>query len=154
MLKSRDEVLEALRAFFEGRGEVVLSYLFGSYLQKPPERSHDLDIAVYAEPASLEALDRELPYGYGPILTAELTGLLGYPSVDLSLLNHASPTLAREVIRRGALIFCRSEEERIRFEVRSLKRFADTEHIRRIKRRYMRQRIQEGLGAYGTERDR
>lgn len=93
-------------------------------------------------------MNRELPYGYTVFLNSELANLLGYRFVDLTLLNHAPPLLVREVIRSGELVFRRSEEERVRFEVHALKRYADTEYLRRIKRQYMRGRIQEGMGAY------
>lgn len=149
MIKEKNEAVRILQAFMEGRQEIVLSYLFGSYLRKP-RGFRDIDIAVYVDPGSLSALDREMSYGYSAFLNTELAGLLGYRMVDLVILNSAPPLLTREIIRSGELFFCRSDEERIRFEVQALKRFADTEHIRKIKRMYIRERIQEGLGAYET----
>jgi len=146
-MEDRSGTKRVLKTFLEGRQEIILCYLFGSYLQKTRD-FRDIDIAVYADPGFLPALNRELPYGYTVFLNSELVHLLGYQFIDLTLLNRAPPLLVREVIRSGELVFCRSEEDRVRFEVHALKRYADTEHLRRIKREYMRDRIQEGMGAY------
>ncbi len=74
--------------------------------------------------------------------------MLKYAQVDLVLLNQAPPLLLRQIIGKGKLVFCRSETARIRFEIMSLKRHADTAHIRKIKRFYMNERIEKGMAAY------
>jgi predicted nucleotidyltransferase len=127
---------------------VVLVYLFGSYLNRNSGQFHDIDIAVFANPDNLEVLDREMPYGYGAFLCTELAHILKCNLVDVVLLNYASPLLTHRVIDTGRLIYCRSETDRVRFEVTSLKRYADTAYIRKIKRLYMKQRIEKGLAAY------
>ncbi len=142
-------VEETLQAYFKNRSEVVLVYLFGSFVKSTTGRFHDIDIAVLVAPGLEKELDQEMPYGYGACLNAEVSHVLKYYSIDFTLLNHAPPLLLRRVISTGKLLFCRSEMARIRFEVASLKRYSDTEHIRRIKRLYMKQRIEKGLLAYG-----
>jgi predicted nucleotidyltransferase len=139
---------DALRAFFPDRSEVLLAYLFGSYLTSTDDTFRDIDIAVYLLPHALTELDHTTPYGYRAFLTAKLAHLLKYSAVDLVLLNTAPPLLQRQVIARGRLVFCRSEADRIRFEVAALRRYAETAHLRRIKRLHMRERIEEGLTAY------
>jgi predicted nucleotidyltransferase len=142
-------VEETLQAYFKNRSEVVLVYLFGSFVKSTTGRFHDIDIAVLVTPGLEKELDQEMAYGYGACLNAEVAHVLKYGSIDLILLNHAPPLLLRQVISTGKLIFCQSEMARIRFEVASLKRYSDTQHIRRIKRLYMKQRIEKGLLAYG-----
>jgi len=144
-----ESIEKTLQAFFSEGPEVVLAYLFGSCLNRIPAPFHDIDIAVFVIPDRLRALDRALPYGYRAGLSAKLAKILKYDPVDVVLLNHAPPLLLRQVIATGKLVFCRSEADRIGFEVASLKRHADTAHIRRIKRFYMNQRIEKGLAAYG-----
>jgi hypothetical protein len=139
----------SLRAFFEEREEIRLAYLFGSYFTGTPSFFHDIDVGVLVMPDRLRSLDRELPYGYRVDLTMKLEKVLRYNPVDLVLLNGAPPLLKRRIIGTGKLVFCRSETERIGFEVASLKEHADTAHIRRIKRFHMNQRIEKGLAAYG-----
>lgn len=142
-------VEEALEAYFRNREEVILAYLFGSFVKRKNGRFHDIDIGVLLAPEAEEVLDRETPYGYQSFLSAEIAHKLKYDLVDVVILNHASPLLLHRIIGTGKLIFCRSESQRMRFEVRSLKRYSDTEQIRKIKRFYMEQRIKKGLPAYG-----
>jgi predicted nucleotidyltransferase len=144
-----ESVEETLLGFFRERPEVVLAYLFGSFVKNTRSYFHDIDVGVFVVPDRLGALDRSFRYGYAADLSSRLANLLKYNAVDLVLLNHAPPLLIRQVIGTGKLVFCRSEEDRIAFEVASLKRHADTAYIRRIKGFYMNQRIQKGLPAYG-----
>jgi len=144
-----ESIEETLQAFFSEGPEVVLAYLFGSCLNRIGPPFHDIDIAVFVIPDRLRALDQALPYGYRADLSTRLANILKYDPVDVVLLNHGPPLLLRQVIGTGKLVFCRSEADRIRFEVASLKRHADTGHIRKIKRFYMNQRIEKGLAAYG-----
>lgn len=144
-----ESIEETLQAFFSERPEAVLVYLFGSYLNRTAGAFHDIDIAVFVIPDRLSALDRALPYGYRADLSAKLAKILGYDPVDVVLLNHCPPLLLRQAIGTGKLVFCRSEADRIRFEVASLKRHADTAYIRKTKRFYMNHRIEKGMAAYG-----
>jgi len=146
---SLEWIEETLSAFFKDRSEVVLAYLFGSYLTRTGGIINDIDIAVFINPDRLNTLDRMLPYGYSADLSVKLANILHYEPVDVTLLNYGSPLLVRRAIGSGKLVFCRCEADRIRFEVTSLKRYADTASIRKIKRFYMNQRIEEGLAAYG-----
>ena len=138
-----------LKTFFKNRVEILLSYLFGSYVERPTGGFHDIDIAVLVIPGLYEKIDKETPYGYAASLNAQIAHILKYNFIDLVILNDSPPLILRRVIGDGKLIFCRSEKDRIRFEVESLKRYADTEHIRSIKRLYMAQRIEKGLVVYG-----
>ena len=81
-------------------------------------------------------------------MTVELMNLLKYNLIDLVILNKCTPVLAYQVIHHGMLLFARSEKTRIEFEVSSLKRHADTKHLRNIKRIYSEKRIEKGLSAY------
>jgi predicted nucleotidyltransferase len=140
---------KVLQTFFNNHKEVILAYLFGSFVNRKNGRFHDIDIGVLLDPEAEEVLDKEMPYGYQSSLSTEIAHKLKYDLVDVVILNHASPLLLRRIISTGKLIFCRSESQRMRFEVTSLKRFSDTKQIRKIKRFYMEQRIKKGLSAYG-----
>jgi predicted nucleotidyltransferase len=147
-MRRMDPAVDALQTFFSVRPEILLAYLFGSFLTKPEGAFRDIDIAVYVIPRKLEELERVAPYGYRSFLTEKLAHALRYDHVDLVLLNSAPPLLQRQVVAKGRPVFCRSESDRINFEVAALRRYADTAHLRRIKRLYMKQRIEEGLTAY------
>jgi len=146
--KTLDEIKNNLTNYLKSRDEIFLAYLFGSCLKNKFGGTHDIDIAVYVNPATFENLDRSQPYGYQAGLTANIIQLLRYNLVDLVLLNKATPLLAYEVIHNGILLFSRSEDLRITFELSSLKRHADTKPLRDIKRIYSKIRTEKGLSAY------
>jgi uncharacterized protein len=147
-LKTQGKAETALQGYLKGRPEIVLAYLFGSFVERQGAKFSDIDIAVLVDEALMEKAEALGRYGYAPFLITEIAHLLKYPEIDLSLLNRASPLLQKRVISHGRLIYARSEKERIAFETSALSRYADTEPLRRIKRLYMQQRIQRGIDAY------
>jgi predicted nucleotidyltransferase len=143
-----NDVEETLSEFFKNRQEVQLAYLFGSFVTGSKRRFQDLDIAILVSHKFLEDYDKKNPYGYEAAIGTELAHALKYDPVDILILNQAPPVINRQVIITGKLIYCESEKIRINFEISTLKRYADTEPIRRIKRFYMNKRIEKGLSAY------
>jgi len=146
--KTLKEIKEDLINFFKNREEVLLVYLFGSCLRGKFGKNHDIDIAIWVDLKIYHVLDAKKPYGYQAEMIAELIQQLKHPLVDLTLLNKATPLLAYEVIHGGTLLFSRSEDLRIEFEISSQKRHADTKHLREIKRIYSEGRTEKGLIAY------
>ena len=143
-----DKLREDLNIFFQGKEEVLLVYLFGSYLRGKVGKNHDIDIAIFVDTRIYKNLDGNKPYGYEAEMIVELVHHLKHNLVDLTILNKATPLLAYEVIHNGMAVFARSEDLRIQFEIYSLKRHADTKHLRDIKRIYSEIRIEKGLSAY------
>ena len=143
-----ESVSRKLSEFMQIREEIVLAYLFGSLVKRKKGPANDIDVAVLISPDRLNALDQAEPYGYRARLIVELTGHLGTNKIDLVLLNQSSPVLLRQVIGKGRLICCVSEEQRILFETSALQRYADTAHLRNIKRLYRHKRIEMGMNAY------
>ena len=148
MKVSLEELKKKLVGFFRMKDEVLLAYLFGSSLQGKFGKDHDIDIGLFLSPKLYESLDEGKPYGYKAEMTVELMNLLKYDLIDLVILNKCTPVLAYQVIHHGSLFFVRSEETRVKFELSSLKRHADTKHLRNIKRFYSGKRIEKGLSAY------
>jgi predicted nucleotidyltransferase len=145
---SAESASRILADFMASRQEIVLAFLFGSLVNREKGPVHDIDVAVLVLSDRLPGLDKAEPYGYRAKLIVEIAGCLKPQPIDLVLLNQASPVLLRQVIGKGRLIYCVSEEQRIRFVTSSLKRYADTAHLRDIKRLYRRKRIEKGLHAY------
>lgn len=145
---SLDKLKEDLINFFKHREGVFLVYLFGSCLRSKVRKNHDIDIAIFVDSKIYNSLNENKPYGYEAEIITELIHLLRHNLVDLTILNNATPLLAYEVIHNGMLIFSRSEDLRIQFEIFSLKRHADTKHLRNIKRIYSEIRAEKGLSAY------
>jgi len=146
--KTLKEIKEDLINFFKYREEVLLVYLFGSFLRGKFGEKHDIDIAVLVDLEIYHVLDEKKPYGYEAEMVTELIHHLKHHLVDLTVLNKATPLLAYEVIHSGTLLFSRSEDLRIQFEIFSQKRHADTKHLRDIKRIYSEGRTEKGLISY------
>lgn len=149
MEKNLEKIMENLTRFLLAKKEIILAYLFGSTLRGMIGGRHDIDIAVLLTAEAFEALVNAPSYKYEAELNAELIHLLKHNRLDLVILNRATPLLAYEVIHNGVLLFSRSEDQRVQFEVSSLRRHSDTKHLRRIKEIYTKERSKEGLSAYG-----
>lgn len=110
--------------------DVLAAYVFGSRARGAARERSDLDVAVLEEPGaaiSLEAEDR-LRRAIAPA-----TGL----AVDLTRLLPSSPVLAFEVLEGGRRVFARDPEAADEIEERLLRRYLDTEHLRRVQREYL-----------------
>ncbi len=118
-----DEMTAKLRNVLETHPDVVVAYLFGSAGRGELRPSSDIDVAV---------LLAERSPGHGgttlgalrPGLQADLQEAL-HRTVDLVILNHASPDLIHRVLRDGVLLAERDRSARIRFEVRSRNEYFD-----------------------------
>jgi hypothetical protein len=110
--------LEDLEGVFESHERIALVYLFGSIARGVETKMSDIDLAVLIRDPPRELLDYYLE------LLDELSNVLG-DRVDLVLLNYAPPLLRHQVIKHGRVLYCKDEEERVRFETRSEKEYYD-----------------------------
>ena len=109
---------------------VLAAYVFGSRARDEARAGSDLDVAVLETPGrtlSLEAEDR---------LRRAIAQATELP-VDLARLGPASPVLAFEVLQGGRRIYARDVEQADEQEERLLRRYLDTEHLRRVQRKYL-----------------
>jgi predicted nucleotidyltransferase len=116
--------LPVIRAYFERQVEihqdVILAYLFGSVARGQAYSTSDVDIAVLFKPEleAPEMLERQLQ------LNIDLSEII-QQEVQVSVLNRASLFFAFQVIREGVLLYERSRQERVDFEVRTMKTYFD-----------------------------
>ena len=110
----------ALAAFLASQPDILVAYLFGSLAQGRARPGSDVDVAILLTDASdvLAVADRRLSL----MATAErfATG-----DVDVVILNNASSVLQHEVLRTRHVIYQRSRNARVDFEVRAGKIYAD-----------------------------
>lgn len=129
-----------LSLLFRDRG-IVLAYLFGSVARDRERPDSDLDLAVL--------LPRDVPpAAYARIamgLSWDIVGLTHVDDVDVVVLNDAPPVLAREIVTTGRLLYGTASED-LEFRLLTLKRYMDTEPLRRITRKLLHERI-DGLAA-------
>lgn len=131
--------LEKLRTALD-RPEVLSAFLFGSRARGRAGPLSDVDIAVLHASGldSGQRLDLRLA------LISEATDALGTTEADLVLLNDAPPLLRFNVLRDGIRLLDRDPAERIRFQVKSMNEYFDTEPLRQAASLRLRNRIDGG----------
>jgi len=137
-LSDIEEHTEQLRQVFATHG-VVLAYLFGSQAEGKAGPISDVDIAVLLGPQ----VDRERWFQVQLDLIGELTSLFHRNDVDVVILNEATPVLAYEVVRSGQVLYEAEPGTRVDYEVTALRRYADTEPLRRLQDRRLLERVEE-----------
>ena len=122
------------------RREIQAAYIFGSVVSGRARRDSDIDVALL--------LNENFPYlktlDYRLRVAADISSAIGRPDLDLVILNDAPPVLAHQVLSKGKLVFERSRTARVAFQVRAVNLYLDTEPMRALYRRYLKQRIREG----------
>jgi predicted nucleotidyltransferase len=126
--------LEEIRGLLDGREDVRLAYVFGSVARGRARPRSDVDVAILFVRESKPSVMDEL--------TEELEDAAGR-RVDLIDLATASPLLAHQVVSTGTCIVCRLPRERSAFETRTVLRYLDTAHLRRLQHRYLAKRVQD-----------
>lgn len=115
----------------EARGDVRLAYVFGSFAAGRTHAASDIDVAVLftgkPPPATLDRLTEDLE---------EVAGR----TVDLVDLASAPPLLRHQIVSTGSCVVCRDPAERADFETRTVMRYLDTAHLRKIQHHYLRER--------------
>lgn len=134
-----DDIADRLRSFFEADPQgAVAVYLFGSRARNVAGRESDVDLALlYPEAPPRQTLD-SLPLA----LAADLEKLLG-TSVDIVVLNTASPDLCHRVFRDGIILLDRDRPFRLRFELKKRNEYLDFVPVLRRYRRYPKTRVEK-----------
>ena len=141
----RDRLAHALR----GDSTVRLAWLHGSRARGTARRESDIDVAVLLDDEGVAT-----PSAIKDSIW-RLAGALGreVPSdrLDLVFLNDAPALLRHRVIRDGVLLLARSDAERVRFVLRTLREYQDMEPRLRefTRRRVERLKEQRADGRYG-----
>lgn len=116
----------ALIEYLHRQPDIAAAYLFGSYAEGRAHPGSDVDVAVLFDEDVLSS-DRSWS---GPLVQRpaqmrdDLSRLLGQ-KVDVVALNRASPLFRNQVLRTGRLLHEGHREQRIEFEVRTGKIYAD-----------------------------
>jgi uncharacterized protein len=129
----RDRLIEQVKHTLEGRPEILLAVLHGSFLRDGP--FHDVDLALYLEPAGIcrEAYrDYELEQG------VRWSAALGIP-IDVHVLNDAPVTFRYHALK-GRFLLVRDDEFADEFRARTWDEYCD---FAPFARRYLREAIGE-----------
>src|SRR5215510_2507398 len=134
-----DAFRQPLQCLFQ-QHPVCLAYLFGSQATRRTHPSSDVDVAVLLD----ESLTPDERFAERMQLLGDLSRIFVTDHVDLVMLNEASPLLAYETLRHGALLYCADAQTRIEFQVHTLRAYEDTIPLRRVLSEAMVARLKAG----------
>lgn len=138
MAAVKEELLKkkkVINKLLQGNG-VVLSYLFGSQATSKTTVLSDVDIAVLFS----QKVRREEYGDRQKKLIGDFIGVLERNDVDVVILNVA-PSLVRYEAIGGYLFYCRSNRERVDFQVQAVRDYMETKEIRRVQWEAFKKRI-------------
>jgi uncharacterized protein len=135
-----------LIAFLQTQPDVVAAYLFGSLAKGKTKAESDIDMAVLLTRAPDYVADK-------PDRQFQLMDQIeryADREIDLVILNTAPPILTFQVLSGGRLFYEGDREERVNFEVRAGKIYADLLPTYKFFEQALLREIREtGLGGYG-----
>lgn len=122
--------------------DVILSYLFGSYIKGNFSKLSDIDIAVLLK----KEIDCENYLKIKLDLSVKLSEILRdlKTEIDIVILNESSITLKYQVIKYGEVIYKLDEKTRVNFETTVVDYYLDTKPIRDESFKYLLKRIEDG----------
>ena len=122
--------------------DVILSYLFGSYIKGNFSKLSDIDIAVILK----KKIDCENYLKIKLDLSVKLSEILRdlKTEIDIVILNESSITLKYQVIKYGEVIYKLDEKTRVNFETTVVDYYLDTKPIRDESFEYLLKRIEDG----------
>ena len=145
---------EALRRLCERLGQrlsadasVRLAYLHGSRARGAGRSESDIDLGVLLDDECVESPTAVKDSIWR--LSAALGREVPSERLDLVLLNQAPALLRHRVIGNGIVLFARSEAERVRFVLRTIREYQDLEPRLREHTRRRMERLEEGRGHGG-----
>jgi len=97
----RDEKMEQLKNYFDGKNSVLLAYVFGSKSRGTSRSFSDWDIAAYFKPYQYGELETKREYPEEHIIWGDLESILKTNEVDFLVLNRARPSLVFSILNLG-----------------------------------------------------
>jgi predicted nucleotidyltransferase len=116
------KLLSRLKSYFKEIPDIVVVYLFGSFVVGDVHQESDLDIAILFN----NSIGIQEQIG----IQNDLTDICGY-EIDLAILNGASPVFIRQVIEKGLEVYCSNDKSKNLFLIRILNEYDDLKYFRR-----------------------
>ncbi len=137
----KEDFISKIKDYLSSRDELTAGYVFGSHAAGKEAPKSDIDIALLLN----DTIDKR-EYGYIKLSVVNgLTHQLSFNSIDVIILNAASPLLAHEVMKKGVLLFSKDDAGRIQFAVSATRRYLDTIHLRVVQDRILHEKIRRGI---------
>ncbi len=117
---SIDELERVINNIFKNHDEILLCYLYGSYVSGNRTEFSDIDIGIF--------LDKTFKkhYLYQIELSLEIEKEFNNKiEIDLCILNEATPRFLYNVIKSGRNIYSKEKKIQLEFEIRTLYYYLD-----------------------------
>jgi hypothetical protein len=134
-MQNKVDIFEKIKSFFLQREEILLVYLYGSFLKT--NQWNDVDIALFVKK---EKLKEKLKYTLR--LCAELNKMLNIKEPDVRILNNAPLYFQFEVISTGKPILVRDKIFKIQYEANVISKWLDFRKLIEEYDKSMLQRIE------------
>jgi len=118
----KESILKDIASALERHDEIVLAYVFGSFIHS--DTFSDIDIGVL----TAENIDSCLDFEFS--LEIEIEDIVNYP-IDVRVINNAPLSFCQNVIRHGRVILERDANMRADFMGRILKEYFEFAPFRR-----------------------
>lgn len=125
MRKVEYTLSDTQRASLERLG-VILCYMHGSVAAGVAREDSDVDIAVLFEKKPADSIQATTA------IMETMRGLSPEREIDIAILNEASPLLNQIVASEGKLLYARSPEDMLRFELRAMHEYEYSRHVVRL----------------------
>lgn len=112
----KESILEDIALILKRHDEIVLAYVFGSFIHS--DTFSDIDIGILTD----EDIDSCLDFEFN--LEIEIEDIVNYP-MDVRVINNAPLSFCQNVIRHGRVILERDADMRADFMGRILKEYFD-----------------------------
>jgi predicted nucleotidyltransferase len=106
-MMSKESIAENLKRKLSSRGEIIFSYIHGSFLDNYPFR--DIDIAIYVDQ---EKINSQQAFDYSFQLSLDLSKGKGV-EIDIQIMNYAPLGFRHSVLKNGKLLFSKNEKLRL-----------------------------------------
>ena len=117
---SIDELERAIKNIFKNHDEILLCYLYGSYVSGNTTEFSDIDIGIFLNKSFKK------PYLYQVELSLEIEKEFNNKiEIDTCILNDATPRFLYNVIKNGRNIYKKEEKIQHEFEIRILYYYLD-----------------------------
>lgn len=116
------KIILGIRAFLSHRREVLLAFVFGSFLEERLTEESDVDVAILFKDNPDFSLLTEIMDGISKITRLQ---------TDIVVLNNASPIIKMQVLKRGQVIKKINDSVYNEFFLRTVKEYDDLKMVRK-----------------------
>jgi predicted nucleotidyltransferase len=129
--------IKRIISYFKGRKEVSTLYIFGSLANGGERKESDIDLAVLID----EKLMKKKGYDRLKNDYYSASPAFSLRSVDIVILNTASPPLKHRILKTGKILFDRNGKFRANFTAKSIIEYLDYKPMEDIFRRAVADRF-------------